>query len=56
METKTVSSRMFSLVVLYDMHTKFLHSALDGILDKDATNRINTKANHVAWLTGKFCK
>ena len=54
METKTVSNRMFSLVVLYDMHTKFLLSALDGISDKDAHDRLNTKANHVAWLTGSF--
>lgn len=54
METKTVSNRMFSLVVLYDMHTKFLLSALDDISDKDAHNRLNTKANHVAWLTGSF--
>lgn len=54
METKTVSSRMFSLVVLYDMHTKFLLNALDGISDKDAHDRLHTKANHVAWITGSF--
>lgn len=54
METKTVSSRMFSLVVLYDMHTKFFLSALDGIKDQDAQDRLHTKANHIAWLTGSF--
>ena len=54
METKTVSNRMFSLIVLYDMHTKYLLNALDGISDQDAHNRLNTKANHVAWLTGSF--
>lgn len=54
METKTVSNRMFSLMVLYDMHTKFFSSALDGISDKDAHNRLNTKANHIAWLTGSL--
>ena len=54
METKTVSNRMFSLVVLYDMHTTFLAKAIDGIADKDAHNRLNTKANHVAWLTGSL--
>ncbi len=54
METKTVSNRMFSLVVLYDMHTTFLPKALEGISDKDAQNRLNTKANHVAWLTGSL--
>ncbi|MDB5224002.1 MAG: hypothetical protein JWN83_2669 [Chitinophagaceae bacterium] len=54
METKTISNRMLSLVVLYDMHTKYLLNALDGISDQDAHNRLNTKANHVAWLTGSF--
>ena len=52
METKTVSNRMQSLLVLYDMHTTFFKNVLDGINDKDAHNRLNTKANHVAWLTG----
>ncbi len=54
METKPVSNRMFSLIVLYDMHTKFLVSALNGISDKDANNRLKTKANHVAWLMGSL--
>lgn len=55
METLTVNdSRMYSLIVLYDMHTKFFKSALEGISDEDAHNRLNTKANHVAWLTGSL--
>lgn len=54
METKTVSNRMFSLVVLYDMHTTFFSKVLDGISDKDTHNRLNTKANHIAWLTGSL--
>ncbi len=54
METKTISNRMFSLTVLYDMHTTFFSSALDSITDEDAHNRLNTKANHVVWLTGSL--
>ena len=54
MEKNTVSSRMHSLVVLYDMQTKFLANALEGIADKDTHNRLNTKANHIAWLTGSI--
>ncbi|MEX2593830.1 MAG: DinB family protein [Anditalea sp.] len=27
---------------------------LDGVSDKDAHNRLGTKANHVAWLTGSL--
>jgi hypothetical protein len=54
METKPVSNRMYSLIVLYEMHTKFFTSVLEGISEKDAHNRLNTKANHVAWLTGSL--
>lgn len=54
METKLVSNRMYSLLVLYDMHTKFFSSALDGITNENAHNRLNTKANHIAWLTGSL--
>ncbi|HZH64478.1 MAG TPA: DinB family protein [Flavisolibacter sp.] len=54
MDIKPESNRMYSLTVLYDMHSKFFSSALDGISDTDAHNRLSTKANHVAWLTGSL--
>lgn len=54
METNTASNRMLSLVVLYDMQTGFYTNALEGISDKDAHNRLDTKANHVAWLAGSL--
>ena len=55
MEPLTVTdNRMFSIVVLYDMHTKFFKSALEDISDEDAHKRLETKANHVAWLTGSL--
>ena len=54
METKTASNRMISLIVLYDMQTTYFLNALEGISDKDAHNRLNTKANHIAWLTGSL--
>ena len=54
MVRKTNSDRIFSLIVLYDMHTNFFFSALDGISDNDAHNRLNTKANHIVWLTGSL--
>ncbi len=54
METKTQSTRMQSLVILYDMHTTFFKNVLDGIDDKDAHKRLDTKANHVAWLAGSL--
>jgi len=46
------SNRMYALIILYDMHTKFFDNVNDGIADKDRHNRLNTKANHIAWLTG----
>lgn len=48
------SNSMHSIIVLYDMQTQFFLNAIDGISDKDAHNRLNTKANHVAWLTGSL--
>jgi hypothetical protein len=54
MEIKPVDNRIFSLVTLYDMHTKFFSSAIEGITDNDAHNRLNTNANHVAWLAGSL--
>lgn len=52
MDTKTASTRMHSFVILYDMHTKFFKSALDGISDEDALKRLDTEANHIAWIAG----
>lgn len=47
-------NRMFANIVLFDMHTEYYLKAIDGISDKDAHNRLNTKANHVAWLAGSL--
>lgn len=45
---------MQSLIVLYDMHTTFFKNVLEGISEKDTHNRLNTKANHIAWLAGSL--
>lgn len=52
METKTINARIEPLLFLYDYHTKLFPNAIEGISDKDAHNRLETKANHIAWLTG----
>ena len=54
MESRTESIRMHCLVVLYDLQTEFYKSAIDGISAQDALERLNTKANHVAWLAGSI--
>ena len=51
---KVKDSRMFSLIVLYDMHTTYFANVIVDISDKDSHNRLNTKANHIAWLTGSL--
>lgn len=52
MEAK--SKRIEPLLFLYDAHTKLYPNVLEGISDADALNRLNTKANHVAWLAGSL--
>jgi hypothetical protein len=54
METNTAANRMYSLMVLYDMHTTFFIKALEDIKDRDRHNRLNSKANHIAWLAGSL--
>lgn len=51
---KVNDTRMESLVVLYDMHTEYFKRAIVEITAADAHDRLNTKANHVAWLAGSL--
>ena len=39
-------------MVLKDMHTNFFSNVIVDISEKDANERMGTKANHMAWLTG----
>lgn len=54
MEVKPLSNRMYGFIILFDMHSNFFYSALAGIEDEDAYERLNTKANHMAWLAGSL--
>lgn len=54
MKTKPNSERTYGLIVLYEMHTDFLKRALQGITEEDAQKRLDTKANHIAWITGSI--
>ena len=54
METKTASTRTTGLLALFDYHTEFFPKALDGISEEDMHNRLNTQANHPAWLAGSL--
>lgn len=52
MTTKTASTRTEGLLALFDLQTGFLSRALDGISEQDMYQRLDTKANHMAWLAG----
>ncbi len=55
MDTKTArSTSTGTLIFLYDLHTKLFTNVLVDISEKDSGNRMNTKANHIAWLTGSL--
>lgn len=45
---------MYGILVLYEMQTDFLLRALAGIDEQDAQKRLNTQANHIAWITGSI--
>ncbi len=54
MEMTAKDNRIIALVNLYDWQTDFFVSVLDGISDTDAHKRLDTKANHIAWLAGSL--
>ncbi|MDQ6481394.1 DinB family protein [Dyadobacter sp. LHD-138] len=46
------SDRLYGILTLYDMQTTFFKNVIDGISNDDIHNRLDTKANHIAWLAG----
>lgn len=54
MEIKTASTRTQGLLTLFDMQTSFLSRALEGVSEEDMYKRLDTKANHMAWLAGSL--
>jgi hypothetical protein len=54
MNNQTTSKRTHALLTLFDWQTDFFKKALDGISENDMHNRLNTQANHPAWLTGSL--
>jgi len=54
MEKKTPSTRIQGLLDLFDMQTTFFAKAIEGISEENMHNRLNTEANHMAWLTGSL--
>jgi len=54
MKNQPVSNRLYAIIDLFDLHTPFFESALDAISEEDSTNRLGTKANHIAWIAGSL--
>jgi hypothetical protein len=54
MTTKAKSTRVEGLLAMYDLQTGLLAKAIDGISKEDMHNRMNTQANHMAWLAGSL--
>jgi hypothetical protein len=50
----TKKASMEVLMTLYNYHTKLFLNALADISDKDAQDRLGTKANHIAWIAGSL--
>jgi len=47
-------NRLYAIIMNYDMQSKFFKNVLDSISDEDSHNRLNTNANHIAWLAGSL--
>jgi hypothetical protein len=54
MTTQTRSNRTTALLSLFDYQTGFFPRVLEGISEEDMHNRLNTGANHPAWLAGSL--
>jgi hypothetical protein len=54
MNTVTASHRTTGLLSLFDYQTGFFPRVLEGISEDDMHNRLNTQANHPAWLAGSL--
>jgi hypothetical protein len=54
MKANTTSSRTSGFLDLFDMQSTFFKRAIEGISEEDAYNRLNTQANHIAWLAGSL--
>lgn len=54
MDIQPKSIKIYGFIVLFDMHSDYFTKVLDGVSDEDAMKRLDTKANHMAWLTGSM--
>ena len=46
------NTKLYGIMILYDMQTDFFKRVLKGIEDKDLLKRLGTEANHSSWIAG----
>lgn len=52
--TTTNNQKLYSLLALYDMQSTYFGFVLENISEEDTHKRLDTKANHIAWLAGSL--
>ena len=54
MEANTKKSALQLSMTLFDFHTQQYHNALENIPENETHNRLNSKANHIAYIAGRM--
>jgi uncharacterized damage-inducible protein DinB len=54
MEANTKKTALQFFISMFDFHTAQYHNALENIPDKETHNRLNSKANHIAYIAGRM--
>lgn len=54
METDTKKSALQFFINMFDFHTNQYHNALENIPAEQTHNRLNSKANHIAYIAGRM--
>ena len=54
MEANTKKTALQFFISVFDYHTRQYHNALESIPDEETHNRLNSKANHIAYIAGRM--
>ncbi|HEX5152533.1 MAG TPA: DinB family protein [Parafilimonas sp.] len=54
MEADTKKTALQFFIPMFDFHTVQYHNALENIPDNETHNRLNSKANHIAYIAGRM--
>lgn len=54
MEANTKKAALQFFISVFDFHTTQYHNALESIPGEETHNRLNSKANHIAYIAGRM--